>query len=41
MPKMLILHGANDRMVPESDIKAFHEEMRACQADFTFISFGN
>ncbi|BBH52262.1 dienelactone hydrolase family protein [Fluviispira sanaruensis] len=40
MPKMLILNGARDGMVPDSDIKCFHEEMIACNADFTFVSFG-
>ncbi|KAB8027382.1 dienelactone hydrolase family protein [Fluviispira multicolorata] len=40
MPKILILNGARDGMVPDSDIKNFHEEMIACNADFTFISYG-
>ena len=41
MPKMLILHGAKDSLVPEADIKSFQEEMNACNADYTFVSFGN
>ncbi len=40
IPKMLVLHGARDPMVSEEDIKNFHHEMKACQADYTFISFG-
>ena len=41
MPKMLILHGAKDPLVPENSIKEFYTEMIACNADFTFISYGN
>jgi dienelactone hydrolase len=40
MPKMLILHGARDPLVPEADIKSFQEEMNACNADYTFVSYG-
>lgn len=40
MPKMLILNGARDKMVTDADIRAFQDEMIACNADFTFVSFG-
>lgn len=40
MPKMLLLHGAKDPLVPADDIKLFYEEMIACNADFTFVSHG-
>ncbi len=40
MPKMLILQGARDPLVKEVDTKAFHEEMIACNADYTFVSYG-
>lgn len=40
MPKMLILHGARDPLVSETDMKLFQEEMIACKADFTFVSYG-
>lgn len=40
MPKILILHGAKDPLVKETDIKTFHEEMISCNADYTFVSYG-
>ncbi|APJ03024.1 dienelactone hydrolase family protein [Silvanigrella aquatica] len=41
MPKLLVLHGAQDPLVSDQDIKSFNEEMQGCHADYTFISFGN
>lgn len=40
MPRMLILNGARDKMVADEDIQFFRDEMIACHADFTFVSFG-
>lgn len=40
IPKILILQGARDPLVPEADIKSFKDEMLACNADYTFISYG-
>ena len=40
MPKLLVLHGARDPMVPQEDIVAFQHEMNACNADYTFIAHG-
>ena len=39
--KVLILHGADDPFVPEDDIKAFVEEMRAHNIDWQMVSYGN
>ena len=40
MPKILILHGLRDPLVTQEDITLFKEEMMACKADLTFISYG-
>lgn len=40
MPKMLILHGARDPLVPEEDVKLFQQEMNSCNSDYIFITFG-
>ena len=37
--KVLVCHGAADAMVPDDDINAFHEEMKAAGADYEFIAY--
>jgi dienelactone hydrolase len=34
IPKVLILHGADDFYIPEAEIKAFQDEMRTAKADW-------
>lgn len=38
--KVLALHGADDPMVPEKDVKAFEEEMRSGGADWQLVKYG-
>ena len=33
-PKVLVLHGADDNYVPETEVKAFQNEMRTAKADW-------
>lgn len=40
-PKVLILHGADDFYVPESDIKALQDEMRTAKADWQMVFYAN
>jgi len=40
-PKVLVLHGADDPYVSESDIKGFQKEMRDGKADWQMIYYGN
>lgn len=40
-PRILVLHGADDPLVPAEDISAFQSEMRAAAADWQFIAYGN
>lgn len=40
-PKVLILHGAEDPIVPQADIDAFMAEMRGARADWQFFAYGN
>ncbi len=40
-PKVLILHGADDFYVPETDIKAFQDEMRTSKADWQMVYYAN
>jgi dienelactone hydrolase len=40
-PKLLILHGADDPFVPEAQVKAFQQEMRASKADWQMIYYAN
>ncbi|WP_230978999.1 dienelactone hydrolase family protein [Flavobacterium supellecticarium] len=40
-PKVLILHGADDPYVPESDIKNFQQEMRDAKADWQMVYYAN
>lgn len=39
--KVLVLHGADDTYVPEKEIKAFQDEMRASKADWQMNYYGN
>jgi dienelactone hydrolase len=38
--KVLVLHGADDPVVPPSELAAFQQEMRAAGVDWTLISYG-
>lgn len=38
--KVLVLHGANDPLVPAQEVSAFMDEMRAAKADWQFIAYG-
>lgn len=40
-PKVLILHGADDFYVPETDIKALQDEMRTAKADWQMVFYAN
>jgi dienelactone hydrolase len=40
-PKVLVLHGADDFYVPETEIKAFQDEMRTAKADWQMIYYAN
>ncbi len=40
-PKMLILHGADDFYVPETDIKTLQDEMRTAKADWQMVYYAN
>ena len=40
-PKVLILHGADDFFIPETDIKAFQEEMRKANADWQMVYYAD
>ena len=37
--KILVLHGAEDSMVPAEQVEAFKAEMDAVGADYSFISY--
>lgn len=39
--KVLVLHGADDPLVPPAEVAAFEAEMRAAKADWQLVSFGN
>lgn len=41
MTKVLVLHGADDPYVPQKDVLAFQEEMRAAKADWQMIYYAN
>lgn len=41
LTKVLVLHGADDFFVPETEIKAFQDEMRAAKADWQMIYYAN
>lgn len=37
--EVLVLHGADDPLVPEDQVNAFREEMRQAGVDFRFVAF--
>src|SRR3990172_6217828 len=37
--KVLVLHGADDKFIPQEQIEAFKQEMKTAGADFQFISY--
>jgi len=39
--KILVLHGADDPLVPNDEVEAFMKEMRDANADYTFVAFGS
>jgi len=41
VPKVLVLHGADDPYVPQAQVTAFQEEMRAGKADWQMIYYAN
>lgn len=40
-PKVLVLHGADDFYVPETEIKSFQNEMRSAKADWQMVYYAN
>lgn len=38
---VLVLHGADDPMVPPAEVKAFEDEMKAANVDMQFVSYPN
>lgn len=40
-PKVLVLHGADDKFVPQKDIDAFQNEMREGNADWQMIYYAD
>ncbi len=38
--KVLVLHGADDPIVPRKEVAAFEKEMKAAKADWQFVSYG-
>lgn len=40
-PKVLILHGADDKNVPKEDIEKFQNEMRTAKADWQMVYYAN
>lgn len=41
VPKVLVLHGADDFFVPEAEIKAFHDEMNKAKADWQMVYYAD
>jgi dienelactone hydrolase len=39
--KVLALHGADDPFVPEAEVKAFEDEMRAAGVDWQLVKYSN
>ena len=37
--KILALHGADDPFVPEADLKAFEDELKAAQVDYQIVKY--
>ncbi len=40
-PKVLVLHGADDFFVPETEIKAFQDEMNKAKADWQMVYYAD
>ena len=40
-PKVLVLHGADDFYVPETEVKSFQNEMRSAKADWQMVYYAN
>ena len=40
-PKILVLHGADDFYVPETEIKTFQDEMRTAKADWQMVYYAD
>ena len=40
-PKVLVLHGADDFYVPETEVKAFQGEMRTAKADWQMVFYAD
>ncbi len=38
---LLLLHGADDPFVPEADIKALTEQLKAAKVDYQFVAYSN
>jgi dienelactone hydrolase len=38
--KILVLHGADDPLVPPQEVKTFAQEMMAAKADWQFVAYG-
>ncbi len=41
LAKILVLHGAEDPLVDPAKVSVFMDEMRAAQADWQFVHYGN
>lgn len=41
VPRVLVLHGADDPYVPQAQVTAFQNEMRAAKADWQMIYYAN
>ena len=41
MPKVLVLHGADDFFVPKEEIESFQNEMRTAKADWQMVYYAN
>lgn len=39
--KILVLHGADDPMVPPEKVQAFEDSMRAAKTDWQLVAYGN
>jgi dienelactone hydrolase len=40
-PKVLVLHGADDFYIPETDIKGFQDEMKTAKSDWQMVYYAN
>ena len=39
--RILVLHGADDPLVPDTEVLAFEKEMREAKVDWRLVSYGN